>query len=259
MKKLEKLDELEKSNNDLKIQNKQILEKLNNIQVKNETVTGFGEVNKNVGNRIQKINPETGKLVKYYENIAEVLKENTVLRRASITKAIKENSIYNSFQWAEVNRESDPKIIINYKKPKETKSQNKGYIAKLNKQKTEILNVYLDRKVASLENGYESHGALDSPVKNGTETRGFYYCVYDDCDKKLIKNFEDYHGKVILYKNGIGKYDNKNKLIIEYTCKERCREYCNISDRVLKKAIDNNTIYNDHYYKYLKPKIKKLD
>lgn len=255
---IERLDKLEKTNSELLIMNKQILEKLNNIQTKNEITTGFGEINKNVGNRIQKINPESGKLIKYYENIAEILKNEPTLKRSSLKKAIDENLIYNGFQWMEVNRESDPNVIINYKKPKNTKSQNKGYIAKLNKDKTQIINVYLDRKVACNENKYQSHSSLDNPVKNGTETRGHFYCLYNECDNDLVKTYQNKNGEVILYTNGIGKYDKKNNLIKEFTSKEQCREECHISDRVIKRVIENNEIYNDFYYKKLGLKIKHL-
>ena len=64
--------------------NKEILEKLNSIQI--TTFTGFNVPNETVGDRIQKINPETFQLVKIYESIAEVIKEsNFILKRPSIT------------------------------------------------------------------------------------------------------------------------------------------------------------------------------
>ena len=73
----DKVENLEKSN-------KEILEKLNTIQVKNITTTNFGEVNKNTGSKLQKINPDTLTLVKTYECMSEALKENPKLKRSSI-------------------------------------------------------------------------------------------------------------------------------------------------------------------------------
>ena len=86
------------------------------------------------------------------------------------------------------------------------------------------------------------------------ETKGFYYCLYENCEKKLIINFENKYGKVLLYISGVGKYDKENKLLQEFTCKERCRENCGISDRTLKKVLENKLLYNDFYYKYLESK-----
>ena len=44
--------------------------------------------------------------------------------------------------------------------------------------KTEILNVYLDRKTAAKLNGYKSLSALDNPVKKNTITNNHYYMLY---------------------------------------------------------------------------------
>jgi hypothetical protein len=73
-----------------------------------------------------------------------------------------------------MDRELDPNIIVSLEPTKETKVQNMGYIAKLNAGKSEILNVYLDRKSASQLNGYASSSALDNPVKNFSFANGFY-------------------------------------------------------------------------------------
>lgn len=62
---LEEIDELKKSN-------KEIMSKLNSIQIKNTSTNVDGATNANFGNRIQKINPENGNLIKYYETISEV-------------------------------------------------------------------------------------------------------------------------------------------------------------------------------------------
>jgi phage anti-repressor protein len=239
---LEEINELKKSNQEIQL-------KLNNIQTKNAIINVDGEINKNFGNRIQKINSDNGNLIKYYESISEVIKEDSTIKRSSLAKAINNNTIYNGFRWIEVSRDLDPKIIHNYKPTKETKTQNSGYIAKLNKEQTEILNVYLDRKVASLSNGYESHSALDIPVKNKKETRGFYYMLYSDCDKKLINSFEKSNGKVFLYLNAIGQYDSTKKLVNTYCSKYECARANNMADRTLNKILDKDVEHNGFNYK----------
>lgn len=246
----DKIHNLEKSN-------KEILEKINNLQTKNDSTTNFGEVNKNIGNRIQKINPDNGQLVKYYESISEIIKDDPTLKRSSITKSIKENIIYHGFRWMEISRELDPKIVLNYKPTKQTVSQSLGFIAKLNKEKTEIINVYIDRKTASICNEYPVSSSLDNVVKNKTESKGFYYSLYNECDTNLKNNFEKKIGsKVLLYKNGIGQYDQNNKLLNEYVSKYDCVRANGISDRTLKKALENNIAYNGYFYKFLEEKVK---
>ena len=245
---LSKIESLEKSNNE-------ILSQLTSL--KSKTTTNFNQPLVTLGPRVQCINPETLKLVKVYESVSELMKENNLIRRPSLNKAISENTIYRGFRWQFVSRELDSSIV-NIASTKEIKTQNIGYIAKLNKEKTKIINVYLDKKVAAKFNGDLSHSALDLPVKNFTLLNGYYYKLYDFCDDNLKKDFVNEFGEIILYKNGIGQFDLNNKLVKEFSCKSYCCKALSISDRTLNKALDKNVPYNNFYYKYLNEKLKML-
>ena len=244
-----KIDNLEKSN-------KEFLNKLNSQETK--VVTGFNEPLVTLGPRLQKIHPETLKLVKVYESVSEAMKEDNNNKRPSINKAVVENTVYNGFRWGFVDRELDANIIHNINPTKQTKVQNLGYIAKLSADKSEILNVYLDRKTAAHFNGYESISALDIPVKNFIITKGHYYKLFDDCDNILKQNFIQTNGEPILYKNGLGQYNADNNLIREFICKYDCIKQLKISDKTLAKAIDKNILYNGSYFKELNSKLKIL-
>ena len=233
--------------------NKKILEKLNASQTK--ITTGFTTPLVTLGPRLQKIHPETLELIKVYESVSEAMKETPNIKRPSINKAIMENTIYCGYRWLFVDREIDPNIIHQILPTKKTKTQNLGYIAQINKEQTEIVNVFLDRKTAAHFNGYESISALDTPVRNYTLTNGYYYKIYDNCSDSLKELFEEKHGKPILYKNGIGQYDLQHNLIREFICKYDCIQTLSISDKTLAKSLDKNIAYNGHYYKYLGSKL----
>ena len=184
------------------------------------------------------------------------MKENSNIKRPSINKAILENTIYCGYRWLLVDRDSDPNIIHNISSTKQTKTQILGYIAQLNSEKTEILNVYLDRKTAANFNGYESSSALDNPVKNGTIATGYYYMLYNDCDSLLIEQFEEKNSAPLLYKNGVGQFDLQNNLIKTFTCKYDCIKQLKISDKTLTKALTKNMQYNGYYFRELGSKLK---
>jgi len=237
--------------------NKDIVSKLNSMQTK--TTTNFNQPLVTLGPRLQKINPETMNIIKVYESVAECLKEyNFKVKRPSIDKAVKENTVYNGFRWAFVDRNLDANIIHNLPPTKQTKTQNLGYIAKLNKEKKEILNVYLDRKSAASFNGYTSSSALDTPVKNMSLTNGHYYMLYDNCPEETILNFEEQHGEPVLYKDGIGQYTADNQLIKEFVCKYDCIKQLKMSDKTLAKALDADVLYNNSYFKRIGSKFKIL-
>ena len=234
--------------------NKEILEKLCPTQIK--VTTGFEQPLVTLGPRLQKINPENLNLIKIYESVAECIKEsNFVMKRPSIDKAVKENTIYQGYRWMYVERDKDPNIIDNIIPTKVTKNQNLGYIAKLNSEKTEILNIYLDRKTASISNGYDSSSALDNPVKNGSITKGNYYVLFDKCPSEIKDAFIEKHGEPLLYKDGIGQYNSAGHLINEFTCKYDCIKKIKISDKTLAKALDKNLTYNNTYFKTLGSKL----
>lgn len=247
------IENLQKSNLQLEKTNKEILEKLNSQQIK--TTNNFNEPLKTIGPRLQKINDETNQLVKVYETVTECLKENNKFKRPSIDKAVNENSIYHGYRWLYVDRDLDPNIIYNIEPTKKTRIQEVGYVCKLNKDKTEILNIYLDKKTACKFNEYPSPSSLDIHVKNYTLTKNNYYILYDKCPEELKNKF-----KIIpcLFKDGVGQYDSENKLIKEFVCKNACCKILGISDKSLNKALEKNIMYNNFYFKHLGEKLKCL-
>ena len=221
-----------------------------------KTTTGFNTPLVTLGPRLQKINPETMQLIKVYETVSECMNENPNIKRPSINKAVAENTIYEGFRWLLVDRELDANTLTTIEITKPTTEKNPGYIAKLNQDKTEILNVYLDRKTASISNGYESSGSLDTPVKQFKITRGHYYLLYDSCSDDLKQAFTLKHGEPLLYKDGVGKYDSENQLVRSFACKYDCIRSLRMSDKTLAKALDKHILYNGHYFKTIGSKLQ---
>ena len=235
---------------------KEMLEKMSASQVK--TTTGFNTTLVTLGPRLQKIHPDTLELVKVYESVSEAMKENPDIKRPSMNKAVRENTVYHGYRWLLVDRDLDPNVIHDVLPTKKVRPQVVGYIAQLNGDKTKILNVYIDRKTAAHCNGYESSG-LDVPVKKSTISRGFYYKLYDDCDEELREAFEleFNHGECpLLYRNGVGQYDAQGKLVRVHACKYDCIRTLKISDKTLFKALSKNIDYNGFYFKEIGEKLK---
>jgi hypothetical protein len=210
--------------------------------------TGFQETLPTLGPRVQKINPDTMQLIKVYESATEVMNEDRSIKRPSLSKAVLENIVYNGFRWLFVERDIDSNILHNLQPTRPTIAKNMDYVAKMNADQTEILNVYLDRKTAALMNGYSMSG-LDNAVKKGTQTQGFYYKLYGECDDNVVQNFTEKYGKdVLLYKDGLGMYNEKGELVKEYKCKYDCIKLERMSDKTLAKAMSENKLYNGYKY-----------
>jgi prophage antirepressor-like protein len=236
---------------------KEMMEKTSASQVK--TTTGFNTTLVTLGPRLQKIHSDTLELVKVYESVSEAMKENSDIKRPSMNKAVRENTVYHGYRWLLVDRDLDPNVVHGTVLPtKKTRPQNLGYIAQLNGDKTKILNVYIDRKTAAHCNGYESSG-LDVPVKKSTISRGFYYKLYDDCDEELRETFEleRNNGECpLLYRNGVGQYDAEGNMVRVHACKYDCIKNLKMSDKTLAKALSKKIDYNGFYFKEIGEKLK---
>ena len=240
-----KIDNLEK-------QNREIMDKLDALLPK--TVTGFQEPLVTLGPRVQKINPETLQLIKVYECASDVMKENHNIKRPSLNKAVLENSVYCGFRWMFVDRNADASKLENVAPSKVSKQYKQGYIAKLTADGSEILNVYIDRKTAARMNGYDSWSALDTPVKNGTVSKGFLYKLFEECENKDA--FIQKHGKEpVLYKNGFGVFDVSGNLVREYACRYDCVRIEQISDKTITKSIEKNIPYREMHFRELGEKL----
>jgi len=77
----------------------------------------------------------------------------------------------------------------------------------VNKEKTEILNIYINRKTAAKCNNYPCISSLDWVVKNGTLKDDHYYLLFEDCDISLQNKWKAVKG-TILYHDGIGQYED---------------------------------------------------
>jgi hypothetical protein len=241
---LQKIDRIEASN-------KEIISRLNAMQTK--TTTSCSQPDPHIGPRLQKINPETFELVHVYETVTECMKEDNSLKRPSINKAAQENTIYHGFRWKTVDRNLDA-TIVTIEPTKVTKIQKNGYIAKINKEKTEILTIYINRKTAAKCNNYPCISSLDNVVKNKSLKDNYYYQLFEECDVALQNKWKALKGDTVLYQDGIGQYKD-GILITEFVSRYDCVTKAGISQKSLAKVLDKDLKYKDYYFKSLGEKL----
>jgi len=244
---LQRVSEVERSQQAL-------LERVNAAQTK--TTTKFGLPDTHLGPRLQKINPnQLEQIIRVYESVTECIQEDPRIKRPSLNKAARENTVYCGFRWNLVDRSMDPTVAYPMEPTKETKIQSLGYIAQVDKEKTQILHVYLDRKTAATENGYKSSSALDNAVKSQALKDGYYYMLFHECDPLWKSTFHAQHGNFVLYKQGVGTFDKEGKQLQEFICKDDCVKKVKISQKSLAKVLDKDLTYNGFHFRSLAPKL----
>lgn len=132
-----------------------------------------------------------------------------------------------------------------------------GYIARMNNDKTVIINVYLDRKSASIQNKFDSVAYLDYFVKTGKPVDSYYYVLYNTIPTDIQQAFMDKLGleSIVLYKNGVGQYDSNGVLIKEFRSSHDCQTSLGIGNKSLSKALATGNAYNGYTFKHLQPKV----
>jgi phage anti-repressor protein len=239
-------------NNDFEI----LMNKLNQMEAKIDslaiqpvkTTNNFNQPLVNVGLKVLKINPDTFNIIQTFQTIEDCVRQmSKIVSRTGLTNSIKNCTIYRGYRWKlDDNNELKPTKI--------SRVQNVGYIAKLNKEKTQILRVYLDRKSAANDNGCQSDSFLDLYVKNAKPYKGYFYQLYETCSESLKENYTI--KDPVLYKDyGVGQFSENNKLIMEFKSKKECCLILNISNKSLTKAMTANLMYNECYYKALPDKL----
>lgn len=198
------------------------------------------------GPKVVQINAQDLKVYKIYETIIELLNSDALINRNSLKRAIEKKSIYKNYRWMFINRDQDVKNIIIEKTNENEEARQVGYIAKLNKYKTEIINVYY-----SMQSAVEKNGKIQRSDSQ--------YILYEQCSLDLRYKFEQKYGKPLLYQNGIGKYNENNCLINEFASKQDCFRKVNISRALLDKIIKEKSIYNGFIYKYIGKKIEMVN
>ena len=243
---LQKIENLEISNKEIEKSNKEIISKLMSMEAK--THTKFGKEDSHTGPRLQMINSENlQQIVKVYESVADCCSQNVKNKPSSISKAVKENTVYNDYRWAFVDRSLYPYTIQQLDPTKITRLQNLGYIAKINKEKTKILNVYLDRKSAyELNKPNITLNALENAVKDNKLLNENYYMLYDKCSNDLKDNF--CKNEFLLYKTCIEQRDTENIVIKQFMNKSDCYKNLFMSEKNLNKSLDKNLPYNNCYF-----------
>jgi prophage antirepressor-like protein len=224
------------SNNQSKLENTLItLVKNSNTRTPQEYNTVIKPLQ---GPKVVQINSETLKIHKVYDTIIELLNIDPHINRNSLKRSIEKKSIYRNYRWMFINRDENIKMLDIQPTNIYEEIKCVGYIAKLNPDKTEIINVYISMQEAVKTNG---------KIPRNSQC----YILYEQCDNILKENFEKINGKPLLYQNGVGQFDNTDKLIKDFASKEDCYRKVNISRALLNKLIKENIGKNGFIYKYI--------
>ena len=76
-------------------------------------------------------------------------------------------------------------------------------------------------------------------------------CYYKLYEESVRTNFIELHGDILLFRNGVGQFDDTDTLVSEFSCKYDCLRQLRISDKTLAKSLENGMAISGLVYKMI--------
>ena len=200
---------------------------------------------------IQKYDPDTFELLETFDSIIDLTRQDDKLSYSGLKSAVKNKSIYKNFRWFTVDKKL-PNVKYDIGETKYiTSNIPNEFIAMLDINKENIIEVYASQKHASKARKFSNGAAICKAIKQGSLSSGHYWQKYDDCS-------EDLKGK---YNKPLPEKITKNIAIkvnlLDKTSNEIIKTYDSVSDLIkefqisrltLNKICKNKTIYKNFLF-----------
>ena len=191
-------------------------------------------------------------VVQVYDSMIHVLRSNDGISysKGCIQHAIKYNTLYKGYRWCFVEKGEDPNISKAEPTNISISSRITEPIVKMNKNKTEIINIYNNQEECFLNNGL-TKSKLKELIINNILYHDVYFTKITNCDSQILHKYN--------ISNSLFKKQTKSKSVIAINplTKEEMI-FKTISEIPIKlggtccsinSAIKNKTIYNGYYWK----------
>jgi phage anti-repressor protein len=106
-----------------------------------------------------------------------------------IRQACVNNTLFADCRWYYVDNDDRPVSIPETSEQQAKPLKRHGFTAKINKERTKILNVFVNQKEAATQMNLAPCSITSALTKNSI-CGGFYWLCYDDCSEELKETFE---------------------------------------------------------------------
>ena len=194
-----------------------------------------------------------GNLIKYYESFIDLIRDVKGTSVSGLKHSISNSSVYHGFRWKIIEKTEDPSIKYDIGETTEIIVSRREFIAHINIDKTQIMNVYSEQKEFA-EKYKLSNSAVCCAIKRGSRTQGGHIMFYDDCPIEMREEYEKTNKlpekPVISGGMTVSKIDKNTNVVLKIynSISDAIREHP-MSRLSLQNASNNNTIHNGFYWK----------
>jgi prophage antirepressor-like protein len=137
---------------------------------------------------IQQYDPHTFELIKTYEGLMDVIRQNKHMSKIGVKSAILKNTVYNNYRWMFVDP-ADSKKKHNLEPTNDIHSSLPKMVAMLNTDKTRIEKVYATQQEAATALNLKQKTAINNAIMKGTMSKGNYFVFFTDCTEQLRNEY----------------------------------------------------------------------
>ena len=144
------------------------------------------------GPKIQRYSPDGKTLLKTYESSIAALRDISIdsPSRTRIHEAVKSNTVYKDFRWMLLDRQlPDDTLQVLEATVEKNSDIRKGFVAMLNLEKTQIMEVFQNQKEAAENRKFGGSAPICAALKKGTQSGGHYFQMWFECSEVLQDEF----------------------------------------------------------------------
>lgn len=187
--KAKEVKEIEEIEN-VKLENQEIEESDDEFEYESYLGVGDNVPRKNTRNRkIQQYDPDTFDLIKTYDGIMDVVRTNPSMSEFGIRSSANANTKYQGYRWYFIARDAED---IKYEIPPtvEINSSIPQFVAMLNKDKTQIINVFASQKLAADDIGMKRKQTINDSIHTGIIVKNqYYFAFFNHCSEDLRNEY----------------------------------------------------------------------
>ena len=196
------------------------------------------------------------KVVRLFDCIGDALREIKGANHTSIKFSARNHIVYCGYRWYFVNRDDpNPNSAKNIGNTIDIQERTTGFVARLNMDKTIVLNVYKNQVEACNEVGLQK-SLMSNAVKFGSPLSGNFWILWEHIDKEMQDKYLKNNQLPIPPSNPRGTSVQKihpetKEILEEFDSLERVRINLGITTKTLKKYSISQTKYKGFLWKIL--------
>lgn len=209
------------------------------------------------GDKVQRYTPDGKVLIKTYVGHTEATRDPDLPSPSAnqMKIAIKNRYVYKGFRWAELDRELPDDTVQDIGETVESTQANKGLVAMLNLDKSEIVKVFCDMKDAATDRKFKGVSAISKAVRQGTQSGGHYFVMWHECSDDLKQAYllhkqlpclrTHVNGKMVIQLNVVSGEE-----VARFSSVSDVMRSMRVARQSLYHAIDSGIILKGFLWKY---------